>query len=142
MSERPIFNSALEAGVRAVSFLNTFFPQSLDFEQLIKVDYILVNSSDFGGPQSLHPQTPNRIGELNSRRKTVRSGVDLMKRFGLIDLKLTDTGVYYFASEEAEPFLELMKASYSLEMKDRARWLAKEVNNYGFERLDRELDNR
>ncbi|MCG9771574.1 hypothetical protein L1D59_23575 [Pseudoalteromonas piscicida] len=142
MSERPIFNSALEAGVRAVSFLNTFFPQSLDFEQLIKVDYILVNSSDFGGPQSLHPQTPNRIGELNSRRKTVRSGVDLMKRFGLIDLKLTETGVYYFASEEAEPFLELMKASYSLEMKDRARWLAKEVNNYGFERLDRELGNR
>ncbi|KZN46703.1 ABC-three component system middle component 2 [Pseudoalteromonas luteoviolacea] len=142
MSERPIFNSALEAGVRAVSFLNTFFPKNLDFEQLIKVDYILVNSSDFGGPQSLHPQTPNRIGELNSRRKTVRSGVDLMKRFGLIDLKLTDTGVYYFASEEAEPFLELMKANYSLEIKDRSKWLAKEVNNYGFERLDRELNNR
>ncbi len=69
MTENYIFNSSLEAGVRAVSFLNSYFPESLDFEHLMIIDYVLVNSADFGGPESLHPETPNRQGELSLEEK-------------------------------------------------------------------------
>ncbi len=52
MIKESVFNSSLEAGMRAIAFLDTYHPKSLDFEQLMKVDYILVNSADFGGPAS------------------------------------------------------------------------------------------
>jgi hypothetical protein len=142
MIKTPVFNSSLEAGVRAVNFLDFYYPKSLDFEQLMKIDYILVNSADFGGPESLHPQTPNRLGELSSRRDTVRAGIELMKRFGLIKVELTKNGVYYSATEEVEPYLDLMRKRYSLEMKNVACWLALEIDEFGFERVNINLDKK
>ncbi|MCS6211452.1 ABC-three component system middle component 2 [Shewanella baltica] len=136
MTESHIFNSSLEAGVRAVSFLNSHFPDRLDFEHLMFIDYVLVNSADFDGPESLHPKTPNRHGELSSRREVVRDGLDLMKRFGLIEIELSSHGVFYRATEEAEPYLCLMREQYSLNLKKVASWLSNEVKASGFERLN------
>ncbi len=136
MTESQVFNSSLEAGVRAISFLNSYFPESLDFEHLIIIDYVLVNSADFGGPESLHPETPNRQGELSSRRAVVRDGLDLMKRFGLIEIELSSHGVFYRVTEEAEPYLCLMREQYSLHLKNVASWLSNEVKVFGFERLN------
>ncbi|MFS1492581.1 ABC-three component system middle component 2 [Vibrio splendidus] len=142
MAEIHVFNSSLEAGVRAVSFLDSYYPNSLDFEQLMKIDYVLVNSSDFNGPESLHPQTPNRQGELSSRREIVRAGIDLMKRFGLIEIDLTQYGVFYRVTESAEPYLELMKTKYALSLRKTSEWLAHELNEDGFEKLNKTLGER
>lgn len=142
MAEIHVFNSSLEAGVRAVSFLDSYYPKGLDFEQLMKIDYVLVNSSDFSGPESLHPQTPNRQGELSSRREIVRSGIDLMKRFGLIEIDLTQYGVFYRVTESAEPYLELMKTKYALSLRKTSEWLAHELNEDGFEKLNKTLGER
>ncbi|MEZ8800524.1 ABC-three component system middle component 2 [Vibrio splendidus] len=142
MAEIHVFNSSLEAGVRAVSFLDSYYPKGLDFEQLMKIDYVLVNSSDFSGPESLHPQTPNRQGELSSRREIVRAGIDLMKRFGLIEIDLTQYGVFYRVTESAEPYLELMKTKYALSLRKTSEWLAHELNEDGFEKLNKTLGER
>jgi hypothetical protein len=142
MIEASVFNSSLEAGVRTLSFLDIYYPQTLDFEQLMKIDYVLVNSKDFGGPESLHPLTPNRQGELSSRREAVRSGIELMKRFGLIELELTKNGAYYRASEEAEPYLDLMRKRYSLAIREIASWLAEEIHAFGFKRINVNLDKK
>ncbi|HHY0363467.1 TPA: ABC-three component system middle component 2, partial [Vibrio cholerae] len=95
-----------------------------------------VNSSDFGGPESLHPETPNRQGELSSRREVVRDGLELMKRFGLIEIELNSHGVFYKVTEEAEPYLCLMRERYSLNLKKIANWLSDEVKVFGFKRLN------
>ncbi|KMV28418.1 hypothetical protein AB733_23840 [Photobacterium swingsii] len=142
MAGTHVFNSSLEAGVRAVSFLDSYYPKSLDFELLMKIDYILVNSADFDGPESLHPKTPNRKGELSSRRETVRAGIELMKRFDLIEIDLTHDGVFYRATENANPYLELMRANYSIAIRNTSEWLVSELNEIGFERLNITLGKR
>ena len=142
MIKESVFNSSLEAGMRAIAFLDTYHPKSLDFEQLMKVDYILVNSADFGGPASLHPEIPNRQGELSSRREVVRTGIELMKRFGLIEVKLTNRGIYYKTTEEAEPYLDLMRQKYSLALRDIAAWLTEEISQFGFRRIDSNLGKK
>lgn len=142
MTTENVFNSTLEAGVRVISFLDVYYPNSLDFEQLMKVDYVLVNSEDFNGPKSLHPKTPNRHGELSTRRETVRAGIDLMKRFHFIEVDLNHDGVFYRVTESAEPFLELMKTKYSMSLRDIANWLAVEVNDIGFETINKTLGKR
>lgn len=142
MSETHVFNSSLEAGVRLVSFLDAYYPKSLDFEQLIVIDYILVNSADFNGPESLHPKIPNRHGELTSRRKTVHAGIKLMKRFDFIEVELTRDGVFYRVTESAEPYLDLMKTKYSVSMRDISKWLVSELNDIGFKRINETLRKR
>ena len=51
------FNGPLEAGIRAVSILGAAYPQSYDLQRLVALDYLLVHTSDVGGPESLHPPT-------------------------------------------------------------------------------------
>jgi hypothetical protein len=142
MTEMHVFNTPLEAGVRLISFLDAYYPESLDFEQLMKIDYILVNSADFNGPESLHPKTPNRQGELYSRRETVHAGIELMKRFYFIEIELTRSGVFYRVTESAEPYLELMKSSYSVAMRNIAKWLVIELNEIGFKNINEILGQR
>ncbi len=137
-----VFNSSLEAGVRAISFLDSYYPKVLDFENLMKIDYILVNSSDFDGPDSLHPKTPNRKGELSSRREVVRAGIELMKRFNLIEIDLTHDGVFYKATENTEPYLELMKTKYSVSMRYIANWLVIELDELGFDGFNATLGKK
>ncbi|WP_407332373.1 ABC-three component system middle component 2 [Enterovibrio sp. 27052020O] len=136
MSNSYVFNSPLEAGVRTVCFLDSYFPRSMDFDGLMKVDFIIVHSGDFGGPDSLHPNTPNRNGEYYSRREKVRTGLDLMKKFGLIEVEYTKNGIAYKASENASPYLELMRSNYSLSLRRISNWLTEEINKTGFEELN------
>lgn len=131
-----VFNSDLEAGVRAIIALNAIYPKSVDFESLIKVDFIIINSRDFGGPESIHPSTPNRIGEISSRRETIRSGLNLMRRFGMIEVDLSNTGVNYSATNNVQPYLRLMKSYYSKSLLISAEWISKELEENGFQKID------
>ncbi|OEF57940.1 ABC-three component system middle component 2 [Enterovibrio norvegicus] len=140
--ENKVFNTSLESGVRVVSFLDKYYPDRLDFEQIMKIDYIMVNSSDFNGPNSLHPRTPNRQGERSARREIVRSGLELMTSFRLIEIELNSNGVFYKSTESAEPYLKLMKEKYSLELIKVSHWLADKIRNEGFSQLEVGLNSK
>jgi len=131
-----VFNTYLEAGVRSIALLNAYYPLTLDFESLIKVDYIMVNSGEFGGPENIHPFTPNRIGELAARRESVRLGVNLMRKFGMIELEIASNGVYYRVTGEAQPYLKLMRSNYSKRLLKSAAWLASELKTRKFRNFD------
>ncbi|MGY3569345.1 ABC-three component system middle component 2 [Vibrio paucivorans] len=137
--EFDIYNTNLESGIRTVVILDAIFPNQLDFESLLKSDFILVNSGDFLGPSSLHVKVPNRKGELITRREIVRSGIELMMRFGLVGTNLSKSGVSYISTEEAKPFLKLMDAKYSKDLQSVARWLASRINGNEFDEFDDEL---
>ncbi len=128
-----VFNTVLEAGLRSVILLNEYYPTPIGFEEIVKLDYVLIYSEDFGGPNSLHPSVPNRKGELVVRRELVRDGLCLMKRFGLINVNCQKEGIYYSVTGDAEPFIKLMKSEYSLTLKHNAKWCVEQLNQSSFQ---------
>lgn len=125
--ERPIqpalFNSSLETGVRSVIILDAAYPQSFDLGTLTLLDHLVVHTADIGGPESLHPSLPQRNGELLIRRQLVEAGLLLMRRLHLIDITATDAGIFYVAGDDTPAVVSLMRSTYLVELKERARWL-------------------
>ncbi len=104
----PLFNSPLETGVRAVVALDAAFPRCFDLAHLTWFDHLVVHTGDIGGPTSLHPDIPQRTGELLVRRRLVEDGLNLMRRVHLVEAQITERGIVYQAREEASAFAVLV----------------------------------
>jgi hypothetical protein len=50
-----LFNSPLEAGIRAVVVLEKLRPEAADLAEMVLLDHVVVHTADLGGPPSLHP---------------------------------------------------------------------------------------
>jgi hypothetical protein len=134
--------SALETGVRAVVVLDAAYPRAFDLAQLTWLDHLVVHTADIGGPASLHPDIPQRTGELLVRRRLVEDGLHLMRRLHLVDGATSDAGIVYTATDEATAFVESMRSSYARELRQRARWLARYVNNISPDALAKLIADR
>lgn len=122
------FNSPLEIGVRLVVLLAEIYPESLDQQQLVYLDYLMIHSGDVDGPESLHPALPLRSGELLVKRDLVGRGLSLMQSRGLVERVVSENGIGYVADDDAGPFLDSLGAPYIQELKRCARWV---VERYG-----------
>lgn len=131
----PLFNSALETGVRSLVVLNAAFPRMFDLAQLTWFDHLVVHTTDVGGPKSLHPDLPQRTGELLVRRRVVEEGVQLMRRLHMINAIADYNGIAYQASEEASALVETMHTPYALALKSRAEWLAQKLDELSSDQL-------
>jgi hypothetical protein len=120
----PLFNSPLETGVRAVVLLDAAYPATFDIAKLTWCDHLVVHTADINGPVSLHPDIPQRTGELLVRRRLVEEGVNLMRRLHMIDAIVGAGGIQFQASEEASAFVEALRTEYARALKERAAWLA------------------
>jgi hypothetical protein len=126
------FNSTLETGIRSLVVLEALYPRQCDLIELTWFDHIVVHTGDFGGedvPESLHPDLPNRTGELLVRRQLVERSLRLLQQVHLVTVVETENGVEFSASEEAPSYLDLLQSPYSAELKRRAKWMAKTLNN-------------
>lgn len=123
-----LFNSPLETGVRAIVVLNAAYPRAFDVTEIAWFDHLIVHTGDIGGPQSLHPDVPQRSGELLVRRRLVEDSLLVMRRLHLVEFVPDgDAGLLYRASEEAVGVIELMRSPYSIALRERAEWLASNV---------------
>jgi hypothetical protein len=120
----PLFNSTLETGVRAVVILDALHPRAFDLAHLTWFDHLVVHTSDIGGPESLHPDIPQRTGELLVRRRLVEDGIRLMRRLHMIETDVGKGGISYRASEDASAFVDALRTEYSSALKQRAIWLS------------------
>lgn len=130
MTSRPTsepFNSPLETGLRSLAILEAAFPNRYDLQRLVELDYLVVHSADVGGPDSLHAPLPLRAGELLVRRQIIERGLLLMMSKGLIERYAAINGIEYVAGDIASPYLASLTAPYTLQLRDRARWL---VDNF------------
>jgi hypothetical protein len=132
----PLFNSPLETGVRSVIVLDAAFPRRFDLAHLTWLDHLVVHTGDIGGPASLHPDIPQRTGELLVRRRLVEEGLNLMRRVHLVDVKMTERGIVYQAREEASAFTESLRSEYARTLKERACWLADYLSRVSDEELE------
>jgi hypothetical protein len=126
-----LFNSPLEAGIRAVVVLEKLRPEAADLADMVLLDHVVVHTADIGGPPSLHPDLSDRKGELLVRRRLVERSLDLMRRCHLVDQEITDEGVLYRASDEAAGYIELLETRYSEKLKDCADWVALQLKSLG-----------
>jgi hypothetical protein len=118
-----LFNSPLETGMRSVIILNAAYPRAFDLKELTWLDHLVVHTADISGPSSLHPNVPQRSGELLIRRSLVEQGILLMRRVHMIELKYMPSGIVYAALEQAGPFVKLIRTEYGRALKERASWL-------------------
>jgi hypothetical protein len=122
------FNSTLETGMRALVLLEAFYPRQCDLIELTWLDHLVVHTADLDGedvPESLHPDLPNRAGELFVRRRLLEHSLKLMQKVHLIDIVNTEAGICFVASEDAPSFLDLLQSTYTVELKQRANWMAR-----------------
>jgi hypothetical protein len=131
------FNGPLEAGVRALAILGVAYPRDFDLQRMVAFDYLLVHTSELGGPDDLHPHTPIRTPATEVRRKVVQNALHLMMTRDLIERVVTANGIRFCAGEMAASFLDALQSSYIIELKRRATWLVQHLADYG----DKEFDD-
>jgi hypothetical protein len=124
------FNGPLEAGVRAVAILGAAFPAALDIRRLTALDYLLVRTSQLGGPDDLHPGTPIQTPATEVRRKVVQNALLLTMSRDLIARELQADGIRYRAGEAASLFLNSLRTPYQVALKERAAWLVDHLRGY------------
>lgn len=117
------FNSPVESAVRILNVLAVAHPVALDINQLVLLDHALLHSADLGGPESLHPPLPARVGELAVKRARLEQGAELLLRVGLAEMRAGSDGLQYSASDSAWHFLSLLESPYASRLADRARWV-------------------
>ncbi|HBN9708930.1 TPA: hypothetical protein L3920_001796 [Pseudomonas aeruginosa] len=121
------FNSTLETGIRALVVLEAFYPRRCDLIEMTLFDHLVVHTGDLDAqdvPESLHPDLPNRAGELLVRRQLVERSLRMMQQVHLVEVFETEAGIEFCASEETPSYLDLLQAPYSLALKQRAKWMA------------------
>lgn len=57
------------------------------------------------------------------KRSLISDGIEFACRVGLADVYATASGIEFRASESAPGFLALLKASYYVELAQRAQWV-------------------
>ncbi len=131
LAQPQLFNTPLEAGVRAVLILDAFAPNAFDLATMSLLDYYIVHTGDAGGPPSLHPEINARAGEYYVRRRLVEEGLLLMARASLVEQVLTSSGIAFQAHETATAMIDLFGSAYNRSLADAAEWLAGEANAKG-----------
>lgn len=129
MKTPALFNGPVEIGMRAAMVLANAYPDRLDLNRLVILDYIVVHSGDIpDGPPSLHPSTPLRAGEVSVRRGLLENGLHLLAMKGLVARHLDETGITYSAQSEITAFLDALSSGYARAVRDRAEWAVQRVN--------------
>jgi len=128
VSRPALFNSLLETGIRAVVVLDAVYPRAFSVTQIAWFDHLVVHTKDIAGPPSLHPDVPQRSGELLVRRRLVEDSLTLMRRLRLVELEPDQhAGILYRASGDASGIVEHLQTDYALQLRECAKWLAKEI---------------
>jgi hypothetical protein len=111
-------------GLRCLVILVEAFPDDLDLQRMVTLDYLLVHSGDIaGGPESLHPPSPLRAGEVAVRRGLIEDGLTLYRGRGLVAQRLSSKGITYVADDSAGAFLDGFSSRYVTALRDRAEWI-------------------
>jgi hypothetical protein len=123
-----LFKSPLESGLRVLILLTHAYPKAFDTQRLVSLDYLLVHSGDANGPESIHPPTPLRAGELLVRRELIEKGIMLLLSRSLIERELTREGIYFKANDNSAAFLDSLSSSYVSSLREVADWV---IDNFG-----------
>jgi hypothetical protein len=130
-----LYDSPVECALRLLYLLCESAPDGCDLQRLVIYDYMLVHSSDVGGPPSLHPASPFRSGELLVRRGTLSAGLRLLQRKGLVEQTFGLDGIRFRRKESAVAFLRYLESAYARNCAEIARWIGSTFSDQSAEQL-------
>jgi hypothetical protein len=122
------FNGPIELGTRT-SLILTCMEQKLSLDNLILLDYALLYSEDFCGPENLHPALPNHIAEIGHRREFLPPAIAFFSKRGLIDIHHEASGHYYSANSQTLNFVSCLNSNYYKKIWIRLNWLQDNLAN-------------
>jgi len=142
MSLASVFNNPVESALRSLVLLVESYPATLDLQKLVYLDYLLVHSADADGPQSLHPPTPQRDGEMAVRRDLIEQGLHLLLVRGLTERRPTNDGFEYTAAEAAGGLIASLETEYSRMLLARAVWVVENFSRRDIKALNAFFNER
>lgn len=141
IAQPQLFNTPLEAGMRALLILDAFAPQALDLATMSLLDYYIVHTGDAGGPPSLHPEINARAGEYFVRRHVIEEGLALLARASLVEQVFTGSGIAFRAHETATAMIDLLGSTYNRRLVEAAQWLERQATDQGIDPFIQHLKN-
>ena len=121
------FNSPVEIGTR-ISLILTSLEQRLSLDELVILDYALLYSREFGGPDNLHPALPNHIAEIAHRRDVMPQSLSFLSKRGLIQMIVDESGYYYSSNESTIDFISCLQSPYFKKSWLRLNWISENKN--------------
>ena len=117
------FNTPIEVAVRVLNVLAESHPHALDIGKLVMLDHVVLNTADLGGPPSIQPAFPARVGQIAVKRPAIQQGIRLLLQASLVEPQVGDIGIEYIACEESQYFLDLLDSSYAQKLASRSQWV-------------------
>lgn len=137
-----VLSSPLEVGLRMLILLSRL-TITADLHRLAIYDYLLLHSHDLDdGPESLHPPTPLRTGELLVRRNQITRGLFLLETRGLIERDYSTDGIAFRTSKLAEPFLQYFESDYAKKCGNISGWVAQTFDGMSSDELQTFIHSR
>ena len=139
-SQIKVFNNEIEIGLRILVVLEYIYPKSFDIEMINYYDYFILHTKDIGGNESLHADVPNRFGELVVKRDLIRTSLSLLITKDLVEIKYTDNGIEYKATENTAPFLDTLNEEYTMHLQNNIKWVCNKFKDYKYEQIKMYVD--
>lgn len=139
MSNYKSLNNPIEIGTRSALIL-TALESSHTLEELVKLDFALIYSGDFGGPDNLHPATPNHIAEIAHRREFLPDALAFFIKKGLLQTYFSQAGQTFEVNENTIDFVSCLNTPYHQKTWVRLNWLvenARDVINRNLLQMNR-----
>ena len=135
MNKIKLFNNEIEMGLRILIILESIYPKSFDVEMINYFYYFSLHTKDIGGEDSIHPELPNRFGELSVKRDLIHSSLKLLISKGLVEINYTDNGIEYLASELTSPFLDNLSEEYTKRLSNNVKWVCERFKDSTYENI-------
>lgn len=136
-------NSPIEFGLRALVLLSQIEGEGIDIDRLLIYDYLLTNSGEFNKEfPSLHVETPYRYSKLMVKREVLKEGVKMFSDHGLIDVTLTDCGIYYKKSIYTDVFLVNMTSKYKQRLVEISKWINDNIHCKNENKIEEEINSK
>lgn len=136
-----LFNTPHEIGLRILFIISKDLSYLFSIDRLINLDYLVLNTGDIKGPDSLHPPVPYRGVQLFIKREIMKLGIQIMLSKELIAIEFTTTGVRYKGCDILIPFIEKFTSEYANKLKIRSDYVINRFKDYSDDELSLFMKN-
>lgn len=116
------FNNNIELGTR-ITLILLAVESSLSLDELVKLDFILLYSKEFDGPDNLHPVLPNHVAEIAHRREYFPASIKFLISRLLIEPVIDESGQKYQANDTTMDFVSCLQSNYYQKVWKRLNWI-------------------
>lgn len=136
-------NISLEFGLRALIVLSKLNNEGTDINRLLVYDYMLTNSGEFNSElPSIHAETPYKYSKLLVKRDTLKDGINILIKYGLITLDYSKNGVIYKKNKYSQKFLNNIDSAYKSKLEVVAEWISRDVHSRAISEIEYDLRMR